>query len=212
MVLVWARTHLRHNLWALSDVVRLQLVAVMLQATDTIQYIVLRVDSTSHVPLVGNNALRACIGVLVSDGPRRPLHLHLLWFAWRLSRLFQPHRIVVLLDGIIASWSNLHWRHIAILSCEFPLLVHKLLLSPLDHAFSLMVDSRGRAVVVVLVDLHRLITRLIVLWLARKVSAFSRVRHNFGDLAVFWYAIFSVHLAAADFAANAILATDVATT
>ena len=153
MVLVWARSHLRHDLWALSDVVWLQLVAEMLQATDTVQYIVLRVDPTSHVPLVGDDALRACIGVLVSDGSRGTLHLN-LWVTWRLSWLLQSHRIEVLLDRIATRWSNLHWRHFTILSCKVPLLIHKLLLSPLDHTFSLIVDGRGRTVVVILVDLN----------------------------------------------------------
>ena len=124
----------------------------MLHATNAIENVVLSVNPTTQVSLLIWYALGVCILVLVSDGSRWTC-LNLL-ATGMLPRLL--HRVEVLLDWIITSRSNLHWRHFTILSCVISLLLHKLLLLLHDDTLTLVLEVGGWSgcvLIIVLFDL-----------------------------------------------------------
>ena len=70
-MVVWATSHLCHNLRALVLSIRpVDLIAEVFHATNSVEYVILLVDSTSHIALVlCTHALSTSVRELVCYGP-----------------------------------------------------------------------------------------------------------------------------------------------
>ena len=189
-------THLCHDLWALCQAFRhVYLITDMLHATYSIEYVILRVNTTSHITLLGSYALRISIGQLLSNS--RPTwtsndsHSR-LWYGVEVITDWFITRCADLCRSKVTHIYTISPTTFIILAGIVSLLVYKLLLLLHDDTFALDIHSR--------LNCHRLIILIVVGRFASINWHFvahwvhlSRVRHNLLNISVI-RAVFACHL------------------